>query len=66
MVMASSNSEARKRTEALFSEPQWKSDEPLCCEMHGRVLTALRRVYGTADITEATALADALEDEGLL
>ena len=65
--MAGQRADARKRHEALFSEPQWRSDEPVaCCEMHGRVLTALRKVYGTADITEATALADALEDEGLL
>lgn len=65
--MMGTNSESRKRlSEALFSEPQWKADEPLCCEMHGRVLVALRRVYGSSDITEAVALADALEDEGLL
>lgn len=58
--------DARKRREALFSEPQWRSDEPGCCELHGRVLTALRRVYGSSDMGEAVALADALEDEGLL
>ena len=64
--MSASNSEARKRTEALFAEPQWRNDEPVCCEMHGRVLTALRTVYGSSDMGEAVALADALEDQGLI
>lgn len=63
--MMAETSEARKRRESLFSEPQWAPSEP-CCELHGRVLTALRRVYGTADHGEAVALADALEDQGLI
>lgn len=50
----------------MFSEPQWRSDDPVCCEMHGRVLTALRTVYGSSDMGEAVALADALEDQGLI
>lgn len=62
--MPVSNSEARKRTQALFSEPQWRG-EPACCERHERVLRAVRRVWGDADLMEAAALADALEDEGL-
>lgn len=59
-------SEARKRREALFSEPQWSPSEAVCCELHGRVLTALRTVYGASDMGEAVALADALEDQGLI
>ena len=59
-------SEARKRREALFSEPQWSPSEAVCCEMHGQVLTALRTVYGSSDMGEAVALADALEDQGLI
>lgn len=31
-----------------------------------RILTALRRVYGDADYSEASSLRDALEDEGVL
>lgn len=63
--MSGTRADARKSREAaLFDEP--RSDDPICCEMHGRVLTALRKVYGSSDITEAMALADALEDEGLL
>lgn len=60
------NSEARKRHEALFPEPQWSGTEPMCCEKHASVLTALRKVFGSADLMEAQALADALEDEGML
>lgn len=45
---------------------QFGSDEPVCCERHERVLRAVRRVWGDADLVEAAALADALEDEGML
>lgn len=57
-------SEARKRREALFAEPQWAPSER--DTVKGRVLAALRRVYGDADVPEGDALTDALEDEGLL
>lgn len=63
-MMPTANSESRKRrSEALFSEPQWAADPPP--DRHGRALAALRKVYPTADWLEADALLDALEDEGL-
>ena len=65
--MMATNSESRKRHEALFSEPQWRSDVDLDRPtLNGRLLDALRKVYPSADPLEADALRDALEDEGLL
>lgn len=62
--MSAPNSESRKRREALFSEPQWAPSER--DTLKGRVLAALRRVYGDADAAEGDALLDALEDEGVV
>lgn len=61
--MSGQRADARKRQEAMFGEPQWQADPVACCETHMRVLTALRKVFPTADLLDAEALADALEDE---
>lgn len=60
----SANSESRKRREALFHEPRWAPSDGDSRE--GRALAALQRVYPSAERQEASALLDALEDEGLL
>ena len=63
--MVAETSEARKRREAaLFGEPQWAPSEADLRE--SRALAALQRVYPSADRQEASALLDALEDEGLV
>lgn len=57
------NSESRKRREqALFGEPQWAPSEE---SREDKALRAVRRVYGTAEALEASALLDAFDDEGL-
>lgn len=50
----SSNSESRKRREASARSTQ------------ERVLSALQRVFPSAELIDADALKDALEDEGLI
>lgn len=58
--MTSSNSEARKSREAEMLAEAGR------LAVEGRVLSALQRVYPTAEWLEGSALRDALEDEGLL
>ena len=57
------NSEARKRREALWAEPQWAPSDN---DREDKALAALQRVYPTAERLEAAALLDALADEGLI
>lgn len=57
------NSEARKSRE---SQPLAVLREADRLAVEGRVLSALQRVYPTADWLDGSALKDALEDEGLL
>lgn len=65
--MSGTRADARKRTEQqrAWDREEWSPSE-VCCDQHARVLVALRAVYGTADLGEAVALADALDDAGFV